>query len=162
MTLGGLSKEADLFIIPIFKMRVPLLRCVLFLCAAGAGLAASSWGFDDATVSVQGKGSGIGGGLKEKWVSAECAEVSWKLNVVHYRITEGKALSKPLSLGASDNLKILLTTSENKKAKRPHQAFLNLRDPKSDLETSLAFQVKENGKAKIDLVSTMSSPGYRR
>lgn len=48
----------------------------------------------------------------------------------------------------------MLTTSENKKAKRPHQAFLNLRDSKSDLETSLAFQVKENGKAKIDLVST--------
>ena len=81
---------------------------------------------------------------------------------MHYRITEGKALSKPLSLGASDNLKILLTTSENKKAKRPHQAFLNLRDPKSDLETSLAFQVKENGKAKIDLVRIMSSPGNRR
>ena len=59
-----------------------------------------------------------------------------------------------MSLGASDNIKILLTTSENKKAKRPHQAFLNLRDTKSDLETSLAFQVKENGKAKIDLVST--------
>ena len=81
---------------------------------------------------------------------------------LHYRITEGKALSKLLSLGASDNLKILLTTSENKKPKRPHQAFLNLRDPKSDLETSLAFQVKENGKAKIDLVRIMSSPGNRR
>ena len=63
-------------------------------------------------------------------------------------------MSKPVSLGASDSLKILLTTSENKKAKRPHQAFLNLRDSKNDLETSLTFQVKENGKAKIDLVST--------
>lgn len=113
-------------------MRVQLLHSVLLLCAAGVGLAASSWGFEDATVSVQGKGSGIGGGLKEK-------------------ITESKTLPKPVSLGASENLKVLLTTSENKKAKRPHQAFLNLRDPKSDLETSLAFQVKENGKAKIDL-----------
>ena len=57
-------------------MRVQLLHSILFLCAAGAGLAASSWGFDDATVSVQGKGSGIGGGLKEKYVSAERTEVS--------------------------------------------------------------------------------------
>ena len=47
-------------------MRIQLLHSVLLLCAAGAGLAASSWGFEDATVSVQGKGSGIGGGLKEK------------------------------------------------------------------------------------------------
>ena len=75
---------------------------------------------------------------------------------MQYRLTESKTLSKLVSLGASDNLKILLTTSENKKAKRPHQAFLNLRDSKSDLETSLAFQVKENGKAKIDLVSKLS------
>ena len=28
--------------------------------------AASSWGFNDATVSVQGKGTGVGGGYKEK------------------------------------------------------------------------------------------------
>ena len=134
-------------------MRVQLLHSVLLLCAAGAVLAASSWGFEDATVSVQGKGSGIGGGLKEKYISHGYTEVLYKLNDVQHRLIESKPLSKPVSLGASENLKILLTTSENKKAKRPHQAFLNLRDPKSDLETSLAFQVKENGKAKIELVS---------
>ena len=32
--------------------------------------AASSWGFDDATVSVQGKKAGVGGGLKEKYDSS--------------------------------------------------------------------------------------------
>ena len=29
-------------------------------------VAAGSWGFDDATISVSGKKSGAGGGLKEK------------------------------------------------------------------------------------------------
>lgn len=27
---------------------------------------AASWGFEDATLTVQGKGAGVGGGLKEK------------------------------------------------------------------------------------------------
>ena len=59
---------------------------------------------------------------------------------------------KPVTLGASDTLKILLTAKEDNKAKRPHQAFLLVRDPKSGLDTSFAFQVKENGKGKIELV----------
>lgn len=68
------------------------------------------------------------------------------------RIGENEAISKPVTLGASDTLKILLTTKEDNKAKRPHQAFLLVKDPKSTLDTSFAFQVKENGKGKIDLV----------
>lgn len=68
------------------------------------------------------------------------------------RLGENKALSKPVTLGASDTLKILLTTKEDNKAKRPHQTFLLVKDPKSKLDTSFAFQVKENGKGKIELV----------
>ena len=68
------------------------------------------------------------------------------------RIGENKALSKAVTLGASDTLKILLTTKEDNKAKRPHQAFLLVKDPKSKLDTSFTFQVKENGKGKIELV----------
>ncbi|KAK4694240.1 hypothetical protein P7C71_g3301, partial [Lecanoromycetidae sp. Uapishka_2] len=49
------------------------------------------------------------------------------------------------------SLKILLTTREDKKAKRPHQAFLHVKDSKSSLETSFALQVKENGKGKVEL-----------
>ena len=45
-----------------------------------------------------------------------------------------------------------MTAKEDNKAKRPHQAFLLVRDPKSGLDTSFAFQVKENGKGKIELV----------
>lgn len=66
---------------------------------------------------------------------------------------QSKTLSKPISLGATDSLKILLTTQEDNKAKRPHQAFLHVKDSKSSLETSFAFQVKENGKGKVELVS---------
>lgn len=68
------------------------------------------------------------------------------------RIVQNKALSKPVSLGPSDTLKILLTTKEEKNAKRAHQAFVQIKDPKSHLDTSFALQVKDNGKGKIELV----------
>lgn len=32
--------------------------------------AASSWGFDEASISVQGKGAGVGGGIKEKYAAS--------------------------------------------------------------------------------------------
>jgi oligosaccharyltransferase complex subunit delta (ribophorin II) len=38
---------------------------LLFACCSVLA-AAVSWGFDDATLSVQSKGSGVGGVLKEK------------------------------------------------------------------------------------------------
>ena len=47
-------------------MRHPILFPLLALCAGNLASAAS-WGFDDATISVQGKGAGVGGGLKEKY-----------------------------------------------------------------------------------------------
>ncbi|KAL9069123.1 MAG: hypothetical protein Q9161_005770 [Pseudevernia consocians] len=114
-------------------MRLPsqLLSLLLVLCTVSLSVA-DTWGFEDATVSVNKKGAGVGGGFKEK-------------------IGENKALSKAVTLGASDTLKILLTTKEDNKAKRPHQAFLLVKDPKSKLDTSFTFQVKENGKGKIEL-----------
>lgn len=47
-----------------------LLQSVLVpLVSLGASaLAASSWTFDEATLSIQGKGSGVGGGVKETYV----------------------------------------------------------------------------------------------
>ena len=74
--------------------------------------------------------------------------------IIASRIGEHKALSKAVTLGATDSLKILLTTTEDNKAKRPHQTFLLVKDPKSNLDTSFAFQIKENGKGKIELVCT--------
>ena len=39
---------------------VPLLSLVSSVFAAG------SWSFEDATLTIQGKGAGVGGGVKEK------------------------------------------------------------------------------------------------
>ena len=68
------------------------------------------------------------------------------------RITENKVLPKAVELGASDALKIVLTTQEGRSSKRPHQTYLSLTDPSSGLETSFPFSVKESGKAKVELV----------
>ncbi|KAL6716399.1 hypothetical protein ACLMJK_005966 [Lecanora helva] len=104
----------------------------LGLLAVPSVLAASSWGFDDGTVSVQGKKAGVGRGSKDK-------------------LSVSQPLSKSVELGPDDNLKILITTKEDKQSKRPHQTFLWIKDPKSSLDTSFAFQVKENGKAKVEI-----------
>ena len=39
----------------------------LLLSSAFVVSAASSWGFEDATLTIQSKGAGVGGGLKEKY-----------------------------------------------------------------------------------------------
>lgn len=42
---------------------------LLLIASLLTSVTASSWGFADATVSVQSKGSGVGGGVKEKSIS---------------------------------------------------------------------------------------------
>jgi oligosaccharyltransferase complex subunit delta (ribophorin II) len=63
-----------------------------------------------------------------------------------------KPVAKPILLGASDSLKVLLTAQDGKTAKRPHQAFLLLKDTDTGLDISYPFSVKESGKAKVELV----------
>ncbi|KAH7078439.1 Oligosaccharyltransferase subunit Ribophorin II-domain-containing protein [Paraphoma chrysanthemicola] len=104
----------------------------LLLSGASIVSAASSWGFEDATVSISTKGAGVGGGSKDK-------------------LSPTAPLAKSVSLGASDTLKLLLTTVDGKTAKRPHQAFLTLTDPTTGLEESFVLSVKESGKGKVDL-----------
>ncbi len=48
-----------------FTMRVFSGIALSFLAAASTAYGAS-WGFEDATLTVQQKGAGIGGGAKEK------------------------------------------------------------------------------------------------
>ncbi|KAL8666512.1 MAG: hypothetical protein Q9168_007464 [Polycauliona sp. 1 TL-2023] len=93
---------------------------------------AASWGFNDASISVHGKKAGVGGGEKKNLV-------------------ENKSLPDPVLLGESDTLKIVLTTTENKKSSRPHQAFLLVREPKSNLDTSFPLSIKDSGKGKLEL-----------
>ena len=49
-------------------MRLPsqILSLLVLVCAASLS-AAATWGFEDATVSVNKKGAGVGGGFKEKY-----------------------------------------------------------------------------------------------
>ncbi|KAI9830853.1 MAG: hypothetical protein M1838_005777 [Thelocarpon superellum] len=112
------------------RLSSQLLYSIVAAGVVGVSQAASSWGFDEGTVSVQGKSSV--GGFKEK-LSAQ------------------KALSGVVTLGPSDTLKVLLTTQEDGKTKRPHQAFLSVKDVDSGLETSYALSVRESGKGKVEL-----------
>ncbi|KAF2691849.1 hypothetical protein K458DRAFT_353914 [Lentithecium fluviatile CBS 122367] len=106
----------------------------LLLSGACIVSAASSWSFEDATISVQSKGAGVsaGAGAKDK-------------------LNPSSPLAKSVSLGAADMLKLQLTTTDGKKAKRPHQAFLTLTDPATGLEESFVLSVKDSGKSKVDL-----------
>ena len=64
--------------------------------------------------------------------------------------------SRSIVLTAADTLKISLTALEGKSGKRPHQAFLTFNEPSSGLEESFVFNVKDNGKAKIEVVCQKS------
>ncbi|KAJ6017784.1 hypothetical protein N7451_001163 [Penicillium sp. IBT 35674x] len=104
----------------------------LLASAALPAAAASAWGFTDATVAVQPKGAGVNGGFKES-------------------LSVSKPLSKPVALAGADTLRVTLTTQEGSSAKRPHQAFLLLKDSHTGLDISYPFTVKENGKSRVEL-----------
>ncbi|KAL0935157.1 oligosaccharyltransferase subunit ribophorin ii [Colletotrichum truncatum] len=105
------------------------LTPALALFAAGAAQAASSWGFDSATVSIAGKGKDA---IKEK-------------------LSATSPLKKPVSLGSKDSLKVILTAKEGDKAKRPHQAFLILKETETGLEAPFPLELKENGRGVVDV-----------
>jgi len=78
---------------------------------------------------------------------------AWNITDADWRsLTPGKPLAKAIDLGPDDSLKITLTAQEGKSAKKPHQAFLLLKDSSSNLDVSYPLSVKESGKAKFDLV----------
>jgi len=69
------------------------------------------------------------------------------------RLDPSKPLVNIVSLGATDTLKLQLTTVDGKKPKRPHQAFLILSDLLTGLEESIVINVKDSGKGKVEIVS---------
>ncbi|KAJ5095990.1 hypothetical protein NUU61_005346 [Penicillium alfredii] len=113
----------------LWQATVPF--CLLASAALPAA-AASAWGFTDATVAVQSKGAGVNSGLKEE-------------------LSASKPLSKPISLATVDTLRVTLTTQEGSSPKRPHQAFLLLKDDQTGLDISYPFTVKESGKSRVEL-----------
>ncbi|KAI1170913.1 Oligosaccharyltransferase subunit Ribophorin II-domain-containing protein [Nemania sp. FL0916] len=110
-------------------MRFQSFITPLVLLAAGAAQAASSWGFDEATVQVNAKKAA---GSKEKF-------------------SEAKPLSSPVTISNAESVKVLLVAKDGGKAKRPHQAFVVLRDDVSGLEAPFPMTVKENGKAVVEI-----------
>lgn len=68
------------------------------------------------------------------------------------RLVSSKPLSKTIPLGGADTLRVILTAQEGSSAKRPHQAFLLLKDNESGLDISYPFSVKDNGKSRVELV----------
>jgi len=59
---------------------------------------------------------------------------------------------KAVALGSIDTLKIVLTAKDNGKGKRPHQAFVILKEQDSGLEAPFPLNTKESGKAVVQIV----------
>lgn len=68
------------------------------------------------------------------------------------RFSSSKPLGNPVAFTGADTLRVTLTTQEGSSAKRPHQAFLLLKDGHTGLDISYPFTVKENGKSRVELV----------
>lgn len=102
----------------------------LLLLAAGAAQAASSWSFNDGTISVTSKKGADG--IKEK-------------------LNAKTPISKAITLEADSVAKIILTATDNGKGKRPHQAFLLLKDEVTGLEAPFPLNLKESGKASVSI-----------
>ncbi|RFU78735.1 hypothetical protein TARUN_3523 [Trichoderma arundinaceum] len=98
------------------------------LALATAASAASSWTFSDGTVKVSSKS---GNDASEKFSSAD-------------------RVHSTLTLGHQDKLKVLLTTKDGSKAKRPHQAFLVVKEA-SGLEAPFPLTVKDSGKGVVEI-----------
>ena len=62
-------------------------------------------------------------------------------------------MSAPVALGSADSVKVVLTAKDNGKGKRPHQAFVVLKEQDSGLEAPFPLTVKESGKAVVQIVS---------
>ncbi|KAF7554114.1 hypothetical protein G7046_g6909 [Stylonectria norvegica] len=106
-------------------MRFSIASSLLLL--AGVANAASAWGFSDASVSVTSK----------------------KAAAVTEKFSEKNPVKKTLSFGHADTIKVSLTTKDGSKAKRPHQAFLVVKES-SGLEAPYPLTLKESGKGTVE------------
>ncbi|CAD6504836.1 BgTH12-00338 [Blumeria graminis f. sp. triticale] len=93
-------------------------------------VSALSWNFDEAIISITGK-AGSRQAFKDK-------------------LSDHVPLAKPVLLGETDTLKIIFTATSDGIAKRPHQAFLLLRDQDTGVETAFVSSFKGNGRGKVE------------
>ena len=66
-------------------------------------------------------------------------------------------MKTPITLGHQDTIRVSLTTKEGSKAKRPHQAFLIVKES-SGLEAPYPLTVKESGKGTVEIVCDNQIP----
>ncbi|OTB04477.1 hypothetical protein M426DRAFT_320831 [Hypoxylon sp. CI-4A] len=108
----------------------------ILLLAAGAAQAASSWGFDDAKLTVSPK------------------KADFKEKDVRQFNDQSPLLPTPVLFDSADTLKLSFTAKGNGKPKRPHQAFFTLKNPVTGLDTAFPLTVKDNGRASVELKYT--------
>ena len=93
---------------------------------------------------------------------AICLELkSGQLLTSAHRFGPKSPLETPITLNAQDTLTVSLTAKDSGKAKRPHQAFLLLKD-ESGLEAPFPLSVKDSGKAKVQIVRCIDAIARRR
>ncbi|KAL7939715.1 Alpha/Beta hydrolase protein [Trichoderma chlorosporum] len=98
------------------------------LALATVASAASSWTISDGTVKVSSKS---GNDVVEKFSGVD-------------------RVQNTLTLGHQDKLKVTLTTKDGSTAKRPHQAFLVVKEA-SGLEAPFPLTVKDSGKGTVEI-----------
>lgn len=74
------------------------------------------------------------------------------------RLSQGAPLASALALDTADTLKVSLTATDGGRAKRPHQAFVVLREEDTGLEVSFPLSVKANGKGAVEIVRSPLRP----
>lgn len=119
------------------------MRFAIYAALAGAASAASQWSFSDAKIEVI-----------PKTASADGTTVS-------HVFTDKELLKDTVTLGHADKIKVSLTTKEGSKAKRPHQAFLMVKE-KGGLEAPYALTVKESGKGTVEFVCSSRTAAARK
>ena len=78
--------------------------------------------------------------------------IQCKNQLIFHSFTPQKPVANPLALTSASTLKVLLTTTEQGKGKKPHQAFLRIASPTNpDLADAFPFTQKESGKSTVSL-----------
>lgn len=62
-------------------MRADILRAAIAFASLSVSVSAKAWTFQDATLSVVSKGSGVGGGFKEQYEASVSAQYRCKLMI---------------------------------------------------------------------------------
>jgi oligosaccharyltransferase complex subunit delta (ribophorin II) len=70
----------------------------------------------------------------------------------HYRFDAADRVRNTLTLGHQDKLKVTVVTKDGSKAKRPHQAFLVVKESTTGLEAPFPLTVKDSGKGSVEIV----------